>query len=166
MNTPQPTGNTAQLRYFFWHWPASRSTGTTTLDASRCQKLWAIRRGLEDDCCRKLTGQGKRARQAPSVNRSCPRSCARTDAHFNTRAHDGRYAQRTAVLRLCAYLQSARRAGQHGAKKAQLQDTKHQVLTEVLSAQTALSDARLERIRCLAEWRSASLRLLANVGGL
>ena len=39
-------------------------------------------------------------------------------------------------------------------------------ILEMLSAQTALSDARLERIRCLAEWRSASLRLLANVGGL
>lgn len=37
---------------------------------------------------------------------------------------------------------------------------------EILGTQTALSDARQERIRCLAEWRSARLTLLANAGQL
>ena len=37
-------------------------------------------------------------------------------------------------------------------------------IVELLNAQAALSDARQERIRCLAEWRSARLRLLASSG--
>lgn len=37
-------------------------------------------------------------------------------------------------------------------------------ILEILNTQTALSDAQQERIRCLAEWRSARLRLLANSG--
>ena len=37
-------------------------------------------------------------------------------------------------------------------------------IVELLNAQAALSDARHERIRCLAEWRSAQLRLLAGAG--
>lgn len=37
-------------------------------------------------------------------------------------------------------------------------------ILEVLNTQSALADARQERIRSLAEWRSARLRLLANVG--
>jgi outer membrane protein len=37
-------------------------------------------------------------------------------------------------------------------------------ILEILGAQTALSDARQERIRSLAEWRSARLRLLASTG--
>lgn len=37
-------------------------------------------------------------------------------------------------------------------------------ILEILNTQAALSDAQQERIRCLAEWRSARLRLLANVG--
>jgi outer membrane protein len=37
-------------------------------------------------------------------------------------------------------------------------------VTEILSTQSTLSDARHERIRCLAEWHSARLRLLANAG--
>jgi outer membrane protein len=39
-------------------------------------------------------------------------------------------------------------------------------ILEILSTQTALSDAQQERIRCLAEWRSARLRLLASAGSL
>lgn len=39
-------------------------------------------------------------------------------------------------------------------------------MEEVLSAQAALSDARSERIRCIAEWNSARLQLLANAGKL
>lgn len=35
---------------------------------------------------------------------------------------------------------------------------------ELLSAQAALADARQERIRCLAEWQAARLRLLASAG--
>ncbi len=37
-------------------------------------------------------------------------------------------------------------------------------ILEILNTQAALSDARQERIRCIAEWRSARLRLLANAG--
>jgi outer membrane protein len=37
-------------------------------------------------------------------------------------------------------------------------------ITEMLNTQSALADARHERIRCLAEWHSARLRLLANAG--
>ena len=39
-------------------------------------------------------------------------------------------------------------------------------LTELLSTQAALADARQERVRCLADWRSARLRLLASAGQL
>jgi outer membrane protein len=37
-------------------------------------------------------------------------------------------------------------------------------ITEILNTQSALSDARHERIRCLSEWHSARLRLLASAG--
>ena len=37
-------------------------------------------------------------------------------------------------------------------------------ITEVLSTQSALADAWNERVRCLAEWHSAKLQLLANAG--
>nr|WP_284502686.1 MULTISPECIES: TolC family protein [unclassified Caballeronia] len=37
-------------------------------------------------------------------------------------------------------------------------------ILEMLSVQTALADAEQERVRALAEWRSARLRLLANAG--
>lgn len=37
-------------------------------------------------------------------------------------------------------------------------------ILEILNTQAALADARQERIRSLAEWRSARLRLLASVG--
>jgi outer membrane protein len=39
-------------------------------------------------------------------------------------------------------------------------------IVELLNAQTALADAKSERIRCLAEWRSARLNLLASTGAL
>ena len=39
-------------------------------------------------------------------------------------------------------------------------------VTELLNTQAALADARQERVRCLAEWRSARLRLLATSGTL
>jgi outer membrane protein len=39
-------------------------------------------------------------------------------------------------------------------------------ILEFLSTQSALSDAQQERIRSLAEWRSARLRLLAAAGML
>jgi outer membrane protein len=39
-------------------------------------------------------------------------------------------------------------------------------IVELLNAQTALADAKSERIRCLAEWRSARLGLLASAGVL
>lgn len=37
-------------------------------------------------------------------------------------------------------------------------------ISEMLNSQMALADAEQERVRSLAEWRSARLRLLANVG--
>jgi len=37
-------------------------------------------------------------------------------------------------------------------------------ILEILNTQSALADAQQERIRSLAEWRSARLRLLANAG--
>jgi outer membrane protein len=37
-------------------------------------------------------------------------------------------------------------------------------ITEILNTQSTLSEAQKERIRCLAEWHSARLRLLANAG--
>ena len=37
-------------------------------------------------------------------------------------------------------------------------------ITEMLSTQSTLSEARHQRIRCLAEWHSARLRLLASAG--
>jgi outer membrane protein len=37
---------------------------------------------------------------------------------------------------------------------------------ELLSAQAAVGDAKLERVRCLSEWRGVRLRLLADVGRL
>lgn len=37
-------------------------------------------------------------------------------------------------------------------------------ILEILHTQAALADAQLERIRCVAEWRSARLSLLANAG--
>jgi len=37
-------------------------------------------------------------------------------------------------------------------------------ITEVLNTQSTLSDAKRERVRCLADWHSARLRLLAGAG--
>lgn len=37
-------------------------------------------------------------------------------------------------------------------------------ILEVLNTQSALADARQERVRCLADWRAARLKLLASVG--
>ena len=39
-------------------------------------------------------------------------------------------------------------------------------ILELLSVQAALADAQQERVRCLSEWRSARLRLMANAGVL
>jgi outer membrane protein len=39
-------------------------------------------------------------------------------------------------------------------------------IVEMLTTQAALAEARQERIRCLAEWRSARLRLFASAGKL
>lgn len=39
-------------------------------------------------------------------------------------------------------------------------------ILEILNAQNSFADAKQERIRCLAEWRSARLRLLASAGTL
>jgi outer membrane protein len=39
-------------------------------------------------------------------------------------------------------------------------------IVEILNVQAALADARLERVRCISEWRSARLRLLSSAGVL
>ncbi len=39
-------------------------------------------------------------------------------------------------------------------------------ILEILSVQSAMADARQERIRCLAEWQASRLRLIANAGVL
>ena len=39
-------------------------------------------------------------------------------------------------------------------------------ILELLTTQNTLAESRQERIRCVAEWRSARLRLLANAGVL
>ena len=39
-------------------------------------------------------------------------------------------------------------------------------ILEMLNTQSALADARMEYIRCQAEWNSARLRLLASTGKL
>lgn len=39
-------------------------------------------------------------------------------------------------------------------------------IVEILAAQTALADAREQRVICIAEWRSAGLRLMADSGEL
>lgn len=55
-----------------------------------------------------------------------------------------------------AAVESARRRYDRGASD----------ILELLAAESALTDARQERIRCLAEWRSARLRLFADSGTL
>ena len=37
-------------------------------------------------------------------------------------------------------------------------------ILELLSTQTALAEAQEEKIRCISEWRSSRLRLLASAG--
>lgn len=39
-------------------------------------------------------------------------------------------------------------------------------ITELLSTQSALADARNERVRCLADWNSARLQLLSSAGAM
>ncbi|WP_353507256.1 MULTISPECIES: hypothetical protein [unclassified Variovorax] len=39
-------------------------------------------------------------------------------------------------------------------------------MLEILGTQKALAEAQQERIRCLSEWRSASLRVVAAAGRL
>lgn len=39
-------------------------------------------------------------------------------------------------------------------------------ILELLTTQNTLADAQQERVRCLAEWRAAQLRLMANAGML
>ena len=53
-------------------------------------------------------------------------------------------------------MESVRHKFDHGASD----------ILEMLNAQAALADARQQRVRCLAEWRSARLRLMAAAGRL
>jgi len=58
-------------------------------------------------------------------------------------------------------------AAQDGMKVAKRRfDHNAADLIEVYTAETALADARQERIQCLAAWRSSRLRLVASVGRL
>jgi outer membrane protein len=63
---------------------------------------------------------------------------------------------RTLVTTTQSAMESVRQRFDHGASD----------ILEMLSAQAALADARQQQVRCLAEWRSARLRLLAAAGKL
>lgn len=73
-----------------------------------------------------------------------------------TAALDNLAASQTLLNSASAALDSVRRRFDKGAAD----------IVDILSAQTALADARQERIRCQAEWRSARLSLLAAAGVL
>jgi outer membrane protein len=61
-------------------------------------------------------------------------------------------------------LQQAAEAALASAKKRY--DTGAADVLELITAEQALADADQERVRCLADWRSARLRLMANAGVL
>ncbi len=77
------------------------------------------------------------------------------------------YADTTAALRnldsSLVLVESARSALEVSQRKY---DKRAADITELLSTQAALADSWSERIKCLAEWHSARLQLLANAGKL
>jgi len=77
------------------------------------------------------------------------------------------YADASAALDNLAYSQNLLTAAQQAVATVQRKFNKGASdILEVLNTQSALSNAQEQRIQCLAEWRSARLRLLASVGSL
>jgi len=77
------------------------------------------------------------------------------------------HADATASLQNVQVSESLLRAAQESLNVSQRKYDKGAAdILEVLNTQAALADARQERIRSLAEWRSARLRLLSSVGML
>lgn len=75
------------------------------------------------------------------------------------------YAEATTALRSMASARSLLEAAQRSVDSVRRKyDTGAADIVEMLNAQSSLTDAELERIRALGEWRSARLRLLANAG--
>ncbi len=75
------------------------------------------------------------------------------------------YADAQTALANLAASESLLQAAQEGVVSSQKRyDRGATDILELLSLQSALSDARQESIRCLAEWNSARLRLLAVSG--
>ncbi len=77
------------------------------------------------------------------------------------------YADARASLDNLAYSQNLLTAAQQAVATVQRKFNKGASdILEVLNTQSALSNAQEQRIQCLAEWRSARLRLLSSVGSL
>jgi hypothetical protein len=75
------------------------------------------------------------------------------------------YAEATTALRSMASSRSLLEAAQRAVESVRRKyDAGAADIVEMLNAQSVLSEAELERIRCLSDWRSARLRLLANAG--
>lgn len=75
------------------------------------------------------------------------------------------YVEATTALRSMASARSLLEAAQRAVESVRRKyDAGAADIVEMLNAQSGLSDAELERIRSLGEWRSARLRLLANAG--
>lgn len=75
------------------------------------------------------------------------------------------YADATSALRNLGASADLLKAAQESLTVSQRRYGKGAAdITEILNTQSTLSDAQRERIRCLAEWQSARLRLLANAG--
>jgi outer membrane protein len=76
-------------------------------------------------------------------------------AHADARAALNNLASSDALLSTAkASLESSQRRYDKGAAD----------ILEILNVQKAVADAEQERIRCVAEWRAARLRLMAEAG--
>ncbi|WP_347990130.1 TolC family protein [Methylomonas sp. AM2-LC] len=77
------------------------------------------------------------------------------------------YADATSSLQNLSYSATLLNAAQEALATSQRRYDKGAAdIMEMLTTQTAFADAAQERIRTLAEWRSARLRLLAGSGAL
>lgn len=77
------------------------------------------------------------------------------------------HAEATAALASLASSQALLDAARHALENVQRRyDRGIADIVEMLNVQAALADAEQERVRSLADWRSARLRLLASAGTL
>ena len=75
------------------------------------------------------------------------------------------YAEASASFRNLEYSETLVQAARAALASAQRRFDKGAAdILEILSAQMVMADAAQERVRCLADWRSARLRLMANAG--